>query len=33
MSTLLQKEDSMSSQLEQNENVTDFDQDITEKNI
>ena len=33
MSTPLQKEDSMSSQLEQNENVTDFDQDITEKNI
>ena len=33
MSTPLQKEDSMSSQLEQNENVTDFEQDITEKNI
>ena len=33
MSTPLQKEDSMSSQLEQNENVTDFDQDITKKNI
>ena len=33
MSTPLQKEDSMSSQLEQNENVTDFDQDITEKNV
>ena len=33
MSTPLQKEDSMSSQLEKNENVTDFDQDITEKNI
>ena len=31
MSTSLQKEESMSTQLEQNENVTNFDQDITEK--
>ena len=31
MSTSLQKEDSMSTQLEQNENVTNFDQAITEK--
>ena len=34
MSTPLQKEQSMSTQLEQNENVTNFDQDIfTERNI
>ena len=31
MSTSLQKEESMSTQLEQNEYVTKFDQDITEK--
>ena len=31
MSTPLQKEESMSTQLEQNENVTNLDQDITEK--
>ena len=34
MSTPLQKEQSMSTQLEQNENVTKIDQDIfTERNI
>ena len=33
MPTSLQKKESISTQLEQNENITNFDQDITEKKI